>query len=156
MDEDREDLRIRQRLTDRATEWIEQGRDESLLYRGAQLRLAVDLHEHGRLELTGTEREFLDASRDEAQRVATAAAEAQRVALRRAEVDRLRRRVTLGLVCGLAVALVLAGIAVVQSREAAEQRERARSLSLASQSEVVAPESAGPRSAPGPPGPGHQ
>ncbi len=53
-------LRIRQRLADQATEWIEQDRDESLLYRGAQLRLAVELQEYGQLDLTGPEREFLD------------------------------------------------------------------------------------------------
>jgi len=139
LDEDREDLRIRQRLSEQSEEWLERGRDESLLYRGAQLRLADDLDAHGRLELSGAEREFLAASREDAQRVATVALEAERAELRRAERDRLRRRVTVGLLCGLGIALVLAGIAFLQSREAARQRERARALTLASQSEVVAP-----------------
>ena len=119
LDENRDDLRIRQRLNDQATAWLEQGRDEELLYRGGQLRLALELHEHGRVDLSGPEREFLDASRDEARRVAAAAAESERAELRRVERDRLRRRVMLALGGGLAVALVLAGLAVVQSREAA-------------------------------------
>ena len=139
LDENREDLRIRQRLADQATAWIEQDRDEGLLYRGAQLRLAVELQEHGRLQLSGSELEFLTASRDEAQRVALAAAEAERARVRQAERDRRRLLGTLALAGGLIVALVLTTVAVQQSREADRQRERARSLSLASQSEVVAP-----------------
>ncbi len=139
LDENREELRIRQRLADQAAAWIEQDRDEGLLYRGAQLRLAVELQEHGRLHLSGSELEFLTASRDEAQRVAQAAAEAEQARVRQAERDRRRLLGTLALAGGLIVALVLTTVAVKQSREAAQQRERARSLSLASQSEVVAP-----------------
>jgi WD40 repeat protein len=139
LDENREDLRIRQRLADQAAMWVEQGRDESLLYRGAQLRVAVELQDRGRLDLSGTEREFLEASRDEAHRVAMAAAEAERAELRRAERDRWRRRVMVGLFGLLAVVLALAGVALVQRNEAAQQRERARSLGIASQSEVLAP-----------------
>ena len=90
LDENREDLRIRQRLADQAAAWIEQDRDEGLLYRGAQLRLAVELQEHGRLHLSGSELEFLTASRDEAQRVAQAASEAEQARVRQAERDRRR------------------------------------------------------------------
>ncbi len=138
LDEDREGLRIRQRLADQAAEWIEQRRDESLLYRGAQLRLAVELQEYGRLDLTGPEREFLDASRDEAERLGGRG----RGPAGRASPDGAGPAAAPGHArpgqrscarpCSLAVAYF-------QSREASRQRERARGLGLASQSQVVAP-----------------
>jgi WD40 repeat protein len=139
LDDDREGLRVRQRLHQQAVEWVDEHRDESLLYRGAQLRLAIEVDERGQFELDGLERSFLDASRDEERRVDTLRLEAERERLRRAERDRLRRRVTIGLVSGLTIAMVLAAIALLQSREARRQRETARSLRLAAQSSVVAP-----------------
>ncbi len=115
VNEDREALRLRGRLTDAAGEWAESGRDEGLLFRGARLALWQEAHEH---DLNELERAFLAASFERAARERSAA----------------RRRVR-GAIIGLCVALLaisaFALVAVVQRSRAADQRDIARSRQLA-------------------------
>lgn len=115
LEDDREALRRRLRLSEAAAEWEASGREEGLLYRGS--RLAAWQEAPG-TDLSPRERAFLDAS------------------VRRAERERAERtrRVRLGL-AALAVALVVvaavAAIAVLQGAEAREQRDAALSRQLA-------------------------
>lgn len=117
LDEDRESLRARRRLTAAADAWRAHDRDPDALYRGVHLdqarRLAPLLNE--------AEREFVDAG---------TAAERDREAVHRRGVRRLRR-----LVGCLAVLVVLLGgtatYAVTAQRTANRERNHALSLRAA-------------------------
>ena len=61
LDENRESLRLRRRLTQAASEWDALDRDPGALYRGARLAATADWAE--REDLAPLEREFLEASR---------------------------------------------------------------------------------------------
>lgn len=63
LDEDREGLRTHRRLTDAARTWQELGRDQDSLYRATRLAETAEWVDRAQPELTGTEREFLGASR---------------------------------------------------------------------------------------------
>ena len=110
LDEDRAALRIRWRLTEAAREWQRLERDDGALYRGARLAAAVEWQEHHEATLNDLEREFLVAS--------VALQERERGAR-----ERQRRVLTLGLAAGLALALLLGGLAGLQWRQADVQRE---------------------------------
>ena len=108
--EAREEILLRQRLAQAATEWAAAGEDPDLLYRGARLVAAREWAD-GRGDLPAAQRSFLAAG--------ATAAEAELLAQRRTS-RRLRR-----LVAGLAAALLLAvgGAAVaLQQRATAQQR----------------------------------
>ncbi len=73
LNQDREGLRLHRRLTEDAQEWEKLGRDPGALYRGALLSqgsewAASPAHTN---EMNVLEREFLDASKESAQREAT-------------------------------------------------------------------------------------
>jgi WD40 repeat protein len=68
LDEDREGLRTHRRLTDAARTWLELGRDADSLYRTTRLAETTEWVARARPELTGTEREFLGASKAREQR----------------------------------------------------------------------------------------
>ena len=113
--EDREALRQHRRLTDAAAEWERSGREEGGLYRGARL-LAWQDREMG--DLNESERAFLAASGERAERERTAR----------------RRRVRLaigGLAAALAVVAALAIFAFVQRDDAQNQRDIALSRQIA-------------------------
>ncbi|SMD22306.1 WD40 repeat [Lentzea albidocapillata] len=63
LDEDHEGLRTHRRLTDAARTWQELGRDAGSLYRATRLAETTEWLTRARPELTGTEREFIGASR---------------------------------------------------------------------------------------------
>ncbi|GGU61205.1 hypothetical protein GCM10010178_61810 [Lentzea flava] len=63
LDEDREGLRTHRRLTDAARTWQELGRDDDSLYRATRLAETTEWVTRAQPELTGTEREFLGASK---------------------------------------------------------------------------------------------
>ncbi|MGA4842117.1 helix-turn-helix domain-containing protein [Streptomyces sp. G45] len=118
IDADRARLRLHQQLAESARLWQEEGKDSSLLLRGARLAAVSDwLEEQGRSgrALRPAEREFCQASRDHE--------EAER------EVERGRNRRLRRLVGALAALLVIAVvsslIAVGLAREAERQTARA-------------------------------
>jgi WD40 repeat protein len=108
LEEDRAGRRLHSHLSATAGEWDTRGRDPGDLYRGARLTGALDWTAQHRDQLTGLEREFIDASRFEADR------EARR---QRSQNRRLR-----GLLLGAGILLlvsVLAGVvALVKQRSA--------------------------------------
>ncbi|HUQ60967.1 hypothetical protein [Lentzea sp.] len=63
LDEDREGLRTHRRLTDAARTWQELGRDTGSLYRATRLAETSEWVVRAKAELTGTEREFINASK---------------------------------------------------------------------------------------------
>src|SRR5215207_7926459 len=114
LDEDRTGIRAHQQLGDAARLWDAGGREASDLYRGARLAAALELVESRRAQLNATERAFLDAAAEEADRE------------RRAE-PRTNRRLR-GLLAGAAVFLVVAllgGVLATVSRNTAQDAERA-------------------------------
>ena len=119
VDENRDDLRLRQQIIRAANEWSAQDRDPDLLYRGTPLATASAWVERNPDVLHGTAAEFVG----EAQRVHAAQDLAERrTAAARAKV---RRRATVALVA-LTVAAVLASVgAFALSRQAESQEDLA-------------------------------
>ncbi|MGW5345008.1 nSTAND1 domain-containing NTPase [Streptomyces sp. NPDC004050] len=110
-----------------AERWRSADREPSLLYRGARLALAARWAEHGGRghELMATEHEFLLASRT---------AEEQRVRRERQHTRRLRQLLVLLTVLAT-LAGCLAAVALVQRRDAEQQRRTALSRLVAARSE---------------------
>jgi len=121
IESDRAGLHIHQQLTAAAQEWNLAGRDDSLLYRGARLAVALDWA-RDRRESGPLHAEYLAAG--------AAREDAERYGARR-QLRRLR-----GLAMALALCLVLA---LVGGLTAWRQTEVARSNELATHSEVMAP-----------------
>lgn len=124
-------LEIRAGLTAAARGWIAGGRDDGDLYRGARLALAEQWADQHPGELTGDERDYLDASIGA--RDAERALERKRLAEQRATNRRLRRLAG-GVGLMLVAALVLGGLAWAQwgrARDEAAHAERARGRALA-------------------------
>lgn len=115
VDEDREGLRTHRHLTATTESWVRLDRDPGELYRSTRLVSALEwAQDHGN-ELNPREREFLDAS--------VAAEEG----LRRSEERRHRRlrRLLAATAVALVVTAVATILAVVQGRQAADQRDLA-------------------------------
>lgn len=113
--DDRDGHRIHRQLTEATTEWERHQRDDGLLYRGARLAAWQDR----RLDrLNDTERVFLDTSLRAVERERTA------------RIRRLRWLLTAMSVVVVVVSL-LAGLAVMQTSRAAEERDIAFSRQLA-------------------------
>ena len=114
LDEEREGLRRRRRLTAAAEQWQRLGKTSDALLRGA---LLAEAQEYG--DLSGPEQEFIAASRDQVEAERRAEME-RRVALAQTQAEaraagRLRRLV-FGLVAVLLLALAAMGFAFVQTR----------------------------------------
>ena len=114
LDEDRAGIRAHQQLGDAARLWDAGGREASDLYRGGRLAAALELVESRRAQLNATERAFLDAAAEEADR--------ERRAERRTN-RRLRALLAGGAV--LLVAALLGGLLAILSRNTAQDAERA-------------------------------
>ncbi|GAA1268734.1 hypothetical protein GCM10009677_21630 [Sphaerisporangium rubeum] len=102
--EDRDELRLRQRLATAATTWHEQGRDPHLLLRGVSLKSAESWAVGHNRQLGPLEQDFLRQSR------------------------RNRRRGRIRFASALSVLILMAaggGVLIQESRAAAEQRLRA-------------------------------
>jgi DNA-binding SARP family transcriptional activator/outer membrane protein assembly factor BamB len=112
LSEDAAGRRALRHLTLATGEWVQRGRPDSELYRGARLTDAV---ERGPRDLTRLEREFLDASIARAR----AAEAAEKVRVRQQARQNRRLRVAVVAVAGLLVlALAAGGLAVHQRGEA--------------------------------------
>src|ERR1700733_15042788 len=118
LEEDREGIRLHRQLGTAARIWEAGRQDTSDLYRGARLAAAADWAQHNEAELNATERRFLDAGLQEADRG------------RRAQLRANRRLRAL-----LAGALVLLLIAVVAGVIALIQRSHAQAQALTSDAE---------------------
>ena len=112
LDEDREGIRLHRQLGDAARLWEAGGREPSDLYRGTRLDAAAEWAELHRADLNATERSFIDASLEEADRE------------RRAQL-RANRRLR-GLLAGAVALLLVAVLAgVVALIQRARQAQRA-------------------------------
>ncbi|RSS78480.1 hypothetical protein EF918_20855, partial [Streptomyces sp. WAC06614] len=127
IEEDRSGHLVRQDLTRDAERWRSADEEPSLLYRGTRLALAARWAERsaGAHELTGPEAAFLAASRT---------AEEQRARRDRRHTRRLRQLLALLTVLAT-VAGGLATVALVQRRDAEQQRRVALSRLVAARSE---------------------
>jgi WD40 repeat protein len=119
IEEFRDDLRMRQRISRAAAEWDDAERDSDLLYRGTLLLSALEWMAKNRDDLGEVEREFVDAS-------AEAAAKAKAVAAERERRMRRLRRLAVGFLSFLAVGATVTSItAVVAFRQAQHNEGRA-------------------------------
>jgi len=123
LDEDRAGMRVHRQLGQAARLWDAGGREPSDLYRGARLASARELS----AELNSTERAFIEASVDEADRE------------RRTQIRTNRRlRTLLGAAALLLVLAVTAGaLTLVQRDDALDARSAAEAQSLTSDAERV-------------------
>jgi WD40 repeat protein len=121
VEDSRAGLRLHRQLTEAAAAWESLGRDQGALYRGLRLSSTVEAADANVIDLTGTEREFLRASRQN-----------QHARARRA---RHANALLAGL---LAVVLAVATVAVWQWRTAVTARQIALSRQLAAVSRQVA------------------
>jgi WD40 repeat protein/transcriptional regulator with XRE-family HTH domain len=124
VDDDRAALRAHRRLNESACEWQRLNREDEALLRGARLAEALEWRQHREHELNALEHDFLEAS---------AAFEDRQRRTR----DHQRKLVTAILAVGLSVALLLAGISVLQWRHAEDARQVALSQELAFQADIV-------------------
>jgi WD40 repeat protein/class 3 adenylate cyclase len=124
IDEARDDLRTERRVAGAARDWIEADRDPSFLLGGSRLDQAEAWQAGSGLAATPEEREFLEASRAERDRL-TADEEARRVHEEELERRSFRRLRALVAVLGVA-ALVAIGLTVFATNERgrAEQERR--------------------------------
>jgi len=84
LDEDREDLRVHRHLAQATQEWEMMLHDPNALYRGARLAQALEWAKTNADDISAREREFLDASKQVAEREGQSLAEAE---TRRAEEE---------------------------------------------------------------------
>jgi DNA-binding SARP family transcriptional activator/ABC-type glycerol-3-phosphate transport system substrate-binding protein len=124
IDDAREDLRQRARVSSATSEWLQAERSVEYLMSGIRLAQAEEATTgDDTVRLTETEREFIDASL--AHRDAEAAAERMRHA-RELTLERRARTRLRGLVALLAVALLLASSLTVITVQRSRESERAR------------------------------
>jgi DNA-binding SARP family transcriptional activator len=114
LEEDRIGRRLHAHLTAAARDWGERNRDSGELYRGARLAGAVDWAAQHDDRLNTLEREFLQASRLESERVA-----------RRQQAQNRRLRSLLLGVGVLFIIAVVAGIAALINQQSASNRAHA-------------------------------
>jgi len=129
INEDRAAIATLTRLRDAAGAWSESGRDESLLHRGVALDADLALAEHRWVELSSLEREFVDASRLEAD--SESARHRQQLQRERRSNRRLRWQLA-AVACLLVIALSVGWVAVDQRGSAEQARRSATARELAS------------------------
>jgi len=119
IEESRDELRMRQRISRAATEWDAEGRDSDLLYRGTPLLSVLEWAGQNPDQLGKIERVFLDAS-------AETRAKTQAIAAERKRRLRRFRRVTIAVLSVLALGTTMASVvAFVALRKARLNEERA-------------------------------
>ncbi|MSQ47525.1 MAG: WD40 repeat domain-containing protein, partial [Deltaproteobacteria bacterium] len=128
MNQDREFLLWRQRLRPSIDEWQRTEQDPGALLRGALLTEAERWRSHRHDDLNASERDFVEKSAEQRERD---------------QHDQERRRTlfTRSLLAGVAGALLLAGFAGLQWRQADQQRQLALVRQLAAQAGRVANQS---------------
>jgi WD40 repeat protein/DNA-binding SARP family transcriptional activator len=111
LEEDRVGRRVHAHLAASAREWDARGRDPGDLYRGARLAAALDWAVERESELNASEREFLDASR----------AEAERETRRERRLNRRLRGLLFGVVILLLAAVAAGVVALVKQATASSE-----------------------------------
>ncbi|MCY4725243.1 BTAD domain-containing putative transcriptional regulator [Nocardioides sp. STR2] len=134
LEDDIEGQRIRHHLSGAADAWDTLGRPDSELYRGVRLTRALDWRSRTDSALTDVERDFLDASRVQAEIEEQTAAERARA---QARLIRRLRIVLGGAVVLLALALAAGGVAAVQSDRASENATRAEQAAVSADARRV-------------------
>lgn len=119
IEESRDELRTRQRISHAAAEWDQSNRDRDMLYRGTPLLSALEWAGKHPDELAVLEWAFLDAS-------AEAKAESEAIAVAQERKARRVRRVAIAFLSVFAVGATLASVvAFVAFRQAQQNHERA-------------------------------
>ncbi len=136
IDENRDELRSRQRITQSAMEWSAHRKDPDLLYRGARLATAVEWRARANIGLPEPSSEFLDAS--------VAAQDAEAAAFATAERRRRQvRRFAFGALSLLAIAAIVAStvayVALRRSQDKEAEAEDRFGHALGTQAESLAP-----------------
>jgi hypothetical protein len=125
LNDDRDNLRLREGVSDDARRWENANRDDSLLnHRGVRLELALAMSKNSRYQINPVEQAYLDEC----------------VGLREREIrakETLRRRIMAGLATGLVIALAFAEFAIFQMREARKQTQIALVRQLAAQAHLT-------------------
>jgi WD40 repeat protein/DNA-binding SARP family transcriptional activator len=136
LEEDIEGQRIFRHLAAAAESWDTMGRPESELYRGIRLAAASDWAGRSTVDLTETERAFLDASADSAERERNAA-QAQ---LRAQARSNRHLRLSLGGVAVFLVAALVAGTLAITAAHHSDllAREAARAARIADSRRLAA------------------
>ncbi len=118
---DRDNLRLREGISDATHQWEDGGRDESLLnHRSARLELALAMSKLPEYHLNPSEQAYLNVCVNVREREKRAA-------------ETLHRRIIVSLSTGLAIALILAGFSVYQTLQAQDKTRIARAGELAAQ-----------------------
>jgi WD40 repeat protein len=135
IDESRDDLRERQRVSQAANVWEGQGRDPDLLYRGAPLAAALEWRERADVGLADRPDAFLEAGR------AARSAE-ERSTIVAGQRRRRARRLAFGVLSFLAIAAVAASVvaflALRRSQDKAAEAEERFVHALATQADSLA------------------
>ena len=119
IEESRDDLRLRQRISHAAAEWEAVNRDPDMLYHGTPLLTALEWAEKNPDQLDALGREFLDASAEMSARAEARAAE-------REQRSRRLRRIAIAALSILALGTTVASIvAFYEYREARSNEQRA-------------------------------
>ena len=121
IEESRDDLRMRQRISRAAAEWNNENRDSDLLYRGTPLLSALEWAEKNPDQLTKQEHAFLAASAETRQKAEAEAAE-------RARRTRKIRRFAIALLSFLTVGATAASIVAYLKYREAQHNEKIASL----------------------------
>ncbi|HLO14908.1 MAG TPA: WD40 repeat domain-containing protein, partial [Anaerolineales bacterium] len=125
LNDDRDNLRLREDVTDDAHQWESANRDESLLnHRGPRLELALAMSMNPRYRLNPVEQAYLDGC----------------IKLRESEIKAkgiLRRRTMTVLATGLIIALLLAAFAAYQMTQAQHQTQIALARQLAAEAQTL-------------------
>ncbi len=124
IEESRDDLRTRQRISHAAAEWDGAGRDSDLLYRGTPLLSALEWVSKNPDQLGALERAFLVASEDAKARAEAIAAESERKARR-------TRRIAVAVLSFFAVGATVSSVfALLGFREARQNEMRAEQATV--------------------------
>ncbi len=134
LDEDVEGQRILRHLSLAADNWQTMGRPDSELYRGVRLARVLEWRARAQLDLTATEREFLDAGERLADREEQSAL---RQAREQARINRRLRGYLAGAAFLLVAALGTGTLAVVQANRADEATAVADARRVATQSQLT-------------------
>ncbi|WP_028048656.1 BTAD domain-containing putative transcriptional regulator [Cellulomonas sp. URHD0024] len=113
LEDDVEGQRVFRHLAASAEGWHSLGRPDSELYRGVRLAGAIEWADRNRVDLTGTEQAFLDASRSNADRELRSKARSNR-----------RLRLALAGVGALLVAALVAGNAAIDAAHRSDDQAR--------------------------------
>jgi WD40 repeat protein/transcriptional regulator with XRE-family HTH domain len=169
LQDDREGMRLRRRLSDAAQEWMRLGREGGALYRGVRLAQAQEWAATNTEEMNPLEREFLAFSIEAAERETVEQEQqrerelqaAQNLAMtekaraeeqtRSAHRLRTRSRIVSAVACAGLILALLAGLFGVQARDnlrsAQASLKRAESLRLAQEATVVLAQGGDPQTA---------